>query len=426
MTSITTSGRPGIGVASIVRAIRVLEVFADRPEGVALTRLSAELGYGKATLSKVLATMERGHFVRRDTATGHFHLSCRLLALAFAYAERVGIPGLCAPILQALADETGELVQLAVVAGGGRPGGGGAGYTRRRCRRVGGGVGADVPGACAQAAPDGAAAEACSGRAGGRLAARGHRARLRSRRTSAKGQRPSAGAPETRVSFEYHEPTSLAEAVALGARFGDDGRFLAGGTDLIIQMHRGKLRPRHVVSLHRVSGLDAIDANGAVRLGALVTHRALERFPAFQGRLRALVEGAEVVGGHQVRNVGTVGGNIVNASPAADVVPVLLTLDASVTCLGPGGERTLRLEDFLIGSGRTARRPDELLTGVRFAGLAPRSATAFLKAGRRRAMEISVRSEEHTSELQSQSNLVCRLLLEKKKKKRKQNKLYSN
>src|SRR5207249_9556833 len=137
--------------------------------------------------------------------------------------------------------------------------------------------------------------------------------------------------------------TSLAEAVALGARFGDDGRFLAGGTDLIMQMHRGKLRPRHVVSLHCVSGLDAIDANGAVHVGALVTHRALERFPAFRGPLRALVEGAEVVGGHQVRNVGTVGGNIVNASPAADV-----------------------------------------------------------------------RSEEHTSELQSRFDLVCRLLLEKK------------
>ncbi len=98
--------------------MRVIEVFADRPKGVALTRLSAELGYGKATLSKVLATMERGRFVRRDAVTGHFHLSCRLLALAFAYAERVGIPGLCAPILQALADETGELVQLAVVEEG--------------------------------------------------------------------------------------------------------------------------------------------------------------------------------------------------------------------------------------------------------------------------------------------------------------------
>ena len=193
------------------------------------------------------------------------------------------------------------------------------------------------------------------------------------------------------MSFEYYEPTSLADAVALGARFGDDGRFLAGGTDLIVQMHRGKVRPRHVVSLHRVPGLAAIDVDGAsVRVGALVTHRALERFPGFQGRLRALVEGAEVVGGHQVRNVGTVGGNIVNASPAADVVPVLLTLDASVTCLGPSGERVLRLEDFLVGSGRTTRLADELLTSVRFAGLAPRSATAFLKAGRRRAMEISV------------------------------------
>jgi len=192
------------------------------------------------------------------------------------------------------------------------------------------------------------------------------------------------------VSFEYHEPTSLEEAVDLGARFGEDGRFLAGGTDLIIQMHRGKLRPEHVMSLHRVPGLDVIEANGAVRVGALVTHRALERFPGFQGRLRALVEGAEVVGGHQVRNVGTVGGNIVNASPAADVVPVLLTLDASVSCVGPDGERTLPLEEFLVGPGRTARRPDELLTGVSFAGLPPRSATAFLKAGRRRAMEISV------------------------------------
>ncbi len=192
------------------------------------------------------------------------------------------------------------------------------------------------------------------------------------------------------MSFEYHEPTSVAEAIDLGARFGADGRFLAGGTDLIIQIHRGKLRPRHVVSLHRVSGLDGIDANGSVTLGALVTHRALERHAAFQGRLRALVEGAEVVGGHQVRNVGTLGGNIVNASPAADVTLVLLSLDATVTCAGPGGERTLPLDGFLAGPGQTALLRGELLTRVRFSALSERSATAFLKAGRRRAMEISV------------------------------------
>jgi carbon-monoxide dehydrogenase medium subunit len=192
------------------------------------------------------------------------------------------------------------------------------------------------------------------------------------------------------MSFEYHEPTSLAEAVDLGARFGADGRLLAGGTDLIIQMRRRKISPRHIVSLRRVPGLDTIEANGVVRLGALVTHRALERYPGFHGHLRALVEGAEVVGGHQVRNAGTVGGNIVNASPAADVVPVLLALDAAVTCVGPDGERTLPLDDFLVGPGETARRAGEVLTAVTFDRLPPRSATAFLKAGRRKAMEISV------------------------------------
>jgi aerobic carbon-monoxide dehydrogenase medium subunit len=192
------------------------------------------------------------------------------------------------------------------------------------------------------------------------------------------------------MSFEYHEPTSLSEAVDLGARFGGDARFLAGGTDLIIQMRRRKIAPRHIVSLRRVPGLDTIEANGAVRIGALVTHRALERYPGFHGPLRALVEGAQVVGGHQVRNVGTVGGNIVNASPAADVVPVLLALDAAVTCVGPEGERTLPLDDFLLGPGETARRADEVLTAITFAGMGPGSATAFLKAGRRKAMEISV------------------------------------
>src|SRR5215468_10976548 len=178
----------------------------------------------------------------------------------------------------------------------------------------------------------------------------------------------------------------------MGARFGAAGRFLAGGTDLIIQMRRGTVAPEHVVSLHRVPGLGAIEAKGDVQVGALVTHRAIEHFPTFQRRLRALVEAAEVVGGHQVRNVGTVVGNVVNASPAADVTPVLLALDAAVTCAGPEGERTLPLDGFLVGPRQTALRPGELLTNIRFAALSERSATAFLKAGRRRAMEIAVAS----------------------------------
>jgi aerobic carbon-monoxide dehydrogenase medium subunit len=192
------------------------------------------------------------------------------------------------------------------------------------------------------------------------------------------------------VSFDYHEPASVREAIDLAARFGAEGRFLAGGTDLLVQMRRGQLSPRHVVSLHRVPGLDTLEVDGAVSVGALVTHRRLERALELRGPLQALIEGAEVVGGHQIRNVATVGGNIANASPAADVVPVLLALDAEVTCVGPGGERSLPLESFASAPGVTARRPDELLTGVRFPRPAPHTATAFLKAGRRRAMEIAL------------------------------------
>ncbi|MGH7396841.1 MAG: FAD binding domain-containing protein, partial [Candidatus Rokuibacteriota bacterium] len=164
--------------------------------------------------------------------------------------------------------------------------------------------------------------------------------------------------------FEYHQPESLPDAVALAARFGAEARFLAGGTDLIVQIERGRVAPRHVVGLHRVPGLADIEVNGRITLGARVTHRSIERTPELGGALRCLIEGAEVIGGHQVRNVATVGGNLVNASPAADLVPCLLVLDGALTLVGPGGERQLPVEGFLLGPNRTARRPDELLTRV--------------------------------------------------------------
>ena len=107
----------GTRVTSVVRAMRVLEASADQPDGVALSALAAKLGSGKGTLSKIVATLVREGFVRQDPLTGRFHLGWRLLALAFGHAERVGLPALCQPILQAIADETDELVQLAVGEG---------------------------------------------------------------------------------------------------------------------------------------------------------------------------------------------------------------------------------------------------------------------------------------------------------------------
>ena len=210
------------------------------------------------------------------------------------------------------------------------------------------------------------------------------------------------------MSLSVHHPTSVADAVALAHRLGQDARFLAGGTDLIVQMSKKRASAGHLIDLGELEELCRIDEQpDAFVLGALATHKAIERHPAFQGVLVALAEAARVVGGHQIRNRGTVGGNIANASPAADVVAPLLTLDAEVALAGPVGMRVVRLEDFLLGPGRTARKQDELLTFVRFAKLPAASATSFLKAGRRRAMEISVVSVAARMSLDARQR-VCR------------------
>jgi len=192
------------------------------------------------------------------------------------------------------------------------------------------------------------------------------------------------------MGFAFHSPDTIDDAIALARQYGDAARFIAGGTDLIIQMNRKRLAPDHLISLARL-GLDRITETPTdYVIGAMATHDAIVTHPAFQRELIALPQAASVVGGRQVRNMGTIGGNIVNASPAADVVPVLLVLEATVELEGSAGNRAMLLDRFLVERGRTERKQDEILTAVRFAKPSATSATAFLKAGRRKAMEISV------------------------------------
>ncbi|MDB5876414.1 MAG: hypothetical protein JWQ07_5856 [Ramlibacter sp.] len=193
------------------------------------------------------------------------------------------------------------------------------------------------------------------------------------------------------MSFALHEPSSLSDAIELGARFGAEGRFIAGGTDLVIQMNRKRLAPRALVSLSRLPDLSSIElCPSGYSIGALTTHKTIERYPAFRNRIAMLGAASQVVGGHQVRNIATIGGNVVNASPAADAVVPLLALDAEVDLAGAAGKRSLALSQFLRGPGKTDRSSDEVLTHIRFKDLPPNSGTAFLKAGRRKAMEISI------------------------------------
>jgi len=192
------------------------------------------------------------------------------------------------------------------------------------------------------------------------------------------------------MGFSFHRPETIDAAIAFARDHGEAARFIAGGTDLIIQINRRRLAPRHLISLAGL-GLDTIaETETGYVIGAMATHDAVVTYPGFQKQFIALTEASAVIGGRQVRNIATVGGNIVNASPAADLVPVLLALEATVELRGSAGVRSLPLDRFLVERGRTDRRPDEILTAVRFDKPPAASATSFLKAGRRKAMEISV------------------------------------
>lgn len=193
------------------------------------------------------------------------------------------------------------------------------------------------------------------------------------------------------MSFDLHRPATVAEAIDLAQRFAPKARYIAGGTDTVIQINRKKINPAHLIDVACLPGMSGItETPDGFAIGALTNYRAIETHPAFRGGLRGLIEAASVVGGRQVRNIATIGGNIVNASPAADFVPALLALDAVLDIIGPTGTRSVALRDFIVGPGKTDLAQAEIVTGIRFSRLPANSATVFLKEGRRRAMEISI------------------------------------
>jgi len=190
--------------------------------------------------------------------------------------------------------------------------------------------------------------------------------------------------------FAYYQPETLAEAVNLLAELPEPKKVLAGGTDILPAMRKGELTAEHLVSLQRLTELSQIELwDGNVRIGALVTFRELATSPLIQKACNLLAEAAASVGGPQVRNQGTIGGNIVNASPAGDLLPPLFALEAQVRVCRRGGERILPLSEFLLGMGKTLILPEEILTGVIFPALPERAAGSFVKLGRRNSLAIS-------------------------------------
>jgi carbon-monoxide dehydrogenase medium subunit len=183
-------------------------------------------------------------------------------------------------------------------------------------------------------------------------------------------------------------PASLAEAYAVAA--GAAHRPLAGGTDLLVQI-TGEIGdpPGHVLDLWRLDELRGIAINdGALELGALTTYTDIRRSPLCAEHVPALVEAAATIGAAQIQNRGTLGGNVMNASPAGDTLPVLLALDAELVAGGLAGERSIPAAAFWPDYRVTAVNADELLIRIRIPIVADRR-QRFRKVGTRRAQAIS-------------------------------------
>lgn len=187
--------------------------------------------------------------------------------------------------------------------------------------------------------------------------------------------------------FEYYQPSTLEEALVLLERLDGNVSLFAGGTDLLVAMKDHRLKPRALVDIKHIPQLGTIRTeDGGLSLGAAVTTRAIARALLVRERFPLLSQAVRTLGSMQIGNRATLGGNLSNASPAADCAPALLTLRAWVKLAGPQGDRSLPLEDFFLGPGKTVINR-EVLTEVHVPAPSALGRGIFYKLGPRGAPE---------------------------------------
>lgn len=191
--------------------------------------------------------------------------------------------------------------------------------------------------------------------------------------------------------FDLALPQSLDDCLKILADRGGQAKLVAGGTDLLPQMKNGLLKPALVVDLSGIARVRQV-RNGAqgLRIGAAVTARELELHPALGGAYQAIAESAALVGSLQVRNLATVGGNLCNAAPSADMAPPLVALEAEAVIAGPGGERRVPMADFFTGVRKTVLAPNELLVELIVPPPGAHSGGQYLRHTPRRELDIAV------------------------------------
>jgi carbon-monoxide dehydrogenase medium subunit len=182
------------------------------------------------------------------------------------------------------------------------------------------------------------------------------------------------------ASFEYHRATSVEDALAMLARYGDDAKIIAGGHSLLPMMKLRLTSPAHLIDVRRIAGLSGIrESDGNLVIGATTTHAEVAASTLVQSKLPLLAEAAVGIGDPLVRNMGTIGGSLAHADPNADYPAVVLALGATIVAAGGNGARTNAPDAFVTGTFTTALQPGELITEVRFPLPGPGSGGAYEK-----------------------------------------------
>lgn len=184
--------------------------------------------------------------------------------------------------------------------------------------------------------------------------------------------------------FDYYEPTSLDEASRILAEAESDARVLAGGTDLVVDMKTGRMRPSTVVNLKRIPDLTRIeDVDGATRVGALATVDVVEVSPLVVERHPALAQAASILASPPVRALATIGGNVGRASPASDLGPALIVSDAVATIHGVDGVHEELVQDLYTGPGATSLARSDIIIALTLPARRPGFGSAHVKLGKR-------------------------------------------
>ncbi len=185
-------------------------------------------------------------------------------------------------------------------------------------------------------------------------------------------------------SFQYHAPGSVDDAIALLNELGDEAKLLAGGHSLLPMMKLRFAEPAHLVDINNIESLKGIrEENGEIVIGAMTSETALINSALLQQKCPLLPEAARLIADPQVRNRGTIGGDIAHGDPGNDHPALMMALDASFTLAGPNGSRQVGANDFYLGTFDTVLEANEILTEIRFAALSPNTGASYHKLKRK-------------------------------------------